>query len=74
MAPDGSTLASVVMLSKPCRETGPFRASVGKLFVSLRCRRMGVAKNLMWKLEEVAEEQGRTLLVSAAGKRSFHRS
>lgn len=61
---DSSTLAGVVMLGKPSWETGPFRASVEKLLVSTKCRRMGVAKKLMLELERVAKEQGRTMLVN----------
>lgn len=63
MAPNGSALAGVVMLSKPDWETGPFRAYVEKLLVSPTYRRMGVAWKLMRKLEEVAKKEGRTLLV-----------
>lgn len=51
------------MLSKPYWETGPFRGYVEKLLVSPLCRRVGVARALMLKVEEVAREKGRTLLV-----------
>lgn len=58
-------LAGVVVLSyaNPVAETGPFRGEVEKLLVSPRYRRRGVARRLMAKLEEVAKEEGRTLLV-----------
>ena len=52
------------MLSKPVTQTGPFRGIVEKLFVAPKWRRKGVAKTMMRKLEEVAREEGRTMLVS----------
>ena len=58
-----SEVAGVVMLGKPVTETGPFRGQVLKLFVSPSQRRLGIAKRLMMKLEEIAREQGKTLLV-----------
>ena len=59
-------IAGFVVLShaNPVAETGPFRGEVEKLLVSPKFRRRGVARRLMWKVEEVAREEGRTLLVS----------
>jgi hypothetical protein len=64
--PDGPevAVAGIVMLSKPPSETGPFRAIVEKLLVSLSFCRRGVGTALMMKLEEVARVEGRPLLVS----------
>ena len=58
--------AGFVVLSHahPVAETGPFRGDVEKLLVSPKYRRRGVARNIMAKLEEIAREEGRTLLVS----------
>lgn len=56
-------LAGYVALGIQATETGPFRGSVEKLLVSPRYRRMGIAKRLMSKLEEVALMRGTTLLV-----------
>ncbi|KAL8862511.1 MAG: hypothetical protein Q9178_001009 [Gyalolechia marmorata] len=62
--PDGSgCVAGIVMLSKPDAETGPFRGAVEKLLVSPGWRRKGVARALMKRLEDVASEKGRTLLI-----------
>ncbi|KAH8818865.1 hypothetical protein DL96DRAFT_1715146 [Flagelloscypha sp. PMI_526] len=44
-------------------QTGPFRSSVEKLIVSPRHRRKGIAKHLMSKLEQIALQQKRTLIV-----------
>ncbi|KAL1310901.1 hypothetical protein AAFC00_001130 [Neodothiora populina] len=66
ISPEGGladVLAGFVMLAMPGAETGPFRGSVEKLLVDPRFRRMGVAKQLMHKLEEVAIAQRRHLLV-----------
>lgn len=62
---DKGELAGYVFLEKPFSETGPFRASVQKLLVSPKYRRRGIARILMAKLEEVAREEGRTLIVSS---------
>lgn len=56
-------LAGYVVLGSQAAETGPFRGSVEKLLVSPRYRRMGIARRLMSKLEEVARVRGTTLLV-----------
>jgi ribosomal protein S18 acetylase RimI-like enzyme len=68
MAPNPNTgepeLAGCVMLHMPETETGPFRGTVEKLLVSPEHRQKGIAKRMMEKLEEVAREEKRTLLVS----------
>lgn len=71
MAPDeasgkgeSSEVAGYVCLKMPFAETGPFRGSVLKLMVSTKFRRMGIARRVMQKLEEVAREKHRELLVS----------
>jgi GNAT superfamily N-acetyltransferase len=56
-------LAGYVMLGKPFSHTGPFRGIVEKLLVSPDHRRKGIAKRLMGKLESIAREVGRTMLV-----------
>lgn len=60
----GQILAGYVMLVKPFTETGPFRGPVEKLLISPRFRRRGLARKIMEKLEVVAREAGKTLLVS----------
>jgi GNAT superfamily N-acetyltransferase len=57
-------VAGVVMLEAPFVQTGPFRGMVTKLLVGPQHRRKGIAKALMIKLEEIAKENGRLLLVS----------
>ena len=59
-------VAGYVCLQMPAAETGPFRGEVVKLMVSLSHRRKGVARRVMEKLESVAREKGRYLLVRAA--------
>lgn len=56
-------VAGYVVLGMPNAETGPFRGDVLKLMVSTKYRRMGVARRLMTKLEEIAREKHRELLV-----------
>ena len=56
-------VTGVVMLVKSMTETGPFRAVVEKLLVSPNHRQHGIARQLMRKLEEVAQRDERTLLV-----------
>ena len=67
MAPNSTTgepeLAGYVALQMPVTETGPFRGAVEKLLVSPDHRNKGIARRLMEKLEEVAREEKRTLLV-----------
>ncbi|KAJ7070000.1 hypothetical protein C8F01DRAFT_540143 [Mycena amicta] len=55
-------LAGYVILYRPRTETGPFRGPVEKLLVSPSFRRLGIARQLMEKLEEDAKVLGQTLL------------
>ncbi|KAL1746010.1 hypothetical protein HDZ31DRAFT_62573 [Schizophyllum fasciatum] len=55
-------LVGFVTLEKPATETGQFRGSVQKLMISPRYRNKGAARELMRKIEEVAEAEGRTHL------------
>ena len=64
-AEDEAEVAGYVCLMMPATETGPFRGEVNKLMVSPKHRRKGVARRVMEKLENVARERGRDLLVSA---------
>lgn len=57
-------VAGVVTLLMPASETGPFRSYVEKLMVSPDHRRKGIARILILKLEEIAREKERWLLVS----------
>ena len=61
--PAGSGLVGVVMLNMYSSETGPFRASVEKLFIHTRFRERGGARALMDALEIEAMQRGKTLLV-----------
>ena len=54
----------VVMLDKPQTQTVPHTAWIEKLLVAPEWRRKGVTKRMMVKLEEVARNEGRLLLVS----------
>jgi len=58
-------LAGYVSLSKPMSGTGPFRGPVEKLLVNPRFRKRGIARQMMEKIEVVARNEGRTLLVSS---------
>lgn len=62
---DEDILAGYVSLEMPPSETGPFRGVVQKLLVDPKFRRKGIARRLMEKVEEVAREKGRSLLVGA---------
>ena len=68
IAPNPATgeeeLAGYVMLGMPPSHTGPFRGIVEKLLVPPEHRKKGIARALMRKVEDVAREVGRTLLVS----------
>lgn len=61
-------VVGVVGLWKPVSGTGPFRAEVHRLLVSPAHRYKGVARMLMLKLEEVAKQKDRWLLVWNSGK------
>ncbi|KAL2408020.1 hypothetical protein ABEF95_003529 [Exophiala dermatitidis] len=51
-------VSGVVSLSTSTSQTGPFRALVEKLFVSPLHRRKGIARAIMFKLEQVALDHG----------------
>lgn len=55
-------VVAFVTLEKPPSETSACRADVQKLLVSPRYRRKGAARTLLSKIEQMAEEEGRTLL------------
>ncbi|RFU26947.1 hypothetical protein B7463_g9384, partial [Scytalidium lignicola] len=55
-------LCGVIELGTPDADTGPFRGAVEMLMVSPAHRRLGLATKLMLKLEEIALQEGRTLL------------
>jgi GNAT superfamily N-acetyltransferase len=63
-ATGGLELAGYASLYMPFSETGPFRSFVEKLMVSPRHRRKGIARRVMQRIEEVAEERNRGLVVS----------
>ncbi|KAK4574216.1 hypothetical protein LTR86_001977 [Recurvomyces mirabilis] len=56
-------VVGVVSLSMPPSETGPFRSLVEKLLVSPDHRYKGIARRLMEKLEEVALDKHRDLVM-----------
>lgn len=59
---DGMVLGSVqLVLALP--ENQPHRADVAKLLVHRHARRRGVARRLMQAVEDIARDEGRTLLV-----------
>lgn len=64
---DHEEVMGVVSLEMPRSETGPFRCNVQKLLVSPNHRKQGVARALMLKLEEVAKQKDRWLVVSLQG-------
>lgn len=60
----GDSLVGVAMLSLPLLETGPFRASIESILVSLKYRRRRGATLLLEAVEREAIMKGKTLLVS----------
>lgn len=56
-------LSGYVILQQPVSESGPHRGDVQKLFVSPDFRRQGIARKMLLKLEDVAREHGRWMLV-----------
>lgn len=56
-------VAAVVMLNKPFINTGLANATVANLFVHGDYRMMGMSRDLMRKVEEVARAAGKTLIV-----------
>jgi GNAT superfamily N-acetyltransferase len=70
---EGERLAGVATLLMPMSETGPHRCWVEKLLVSPRFRRQGIAKALMNRLEIIARDNGRWLMVGDVERRGcFH--
>lgn len=62
---EGRDLMGLAMLNMPgCDDTGPFRATIENVLVDQKCRRQGVATNLVGVLEAEAFKRGKTLLVS----------
>lgn len=62
---EGRDLMGMAMLNmSEGDDTGPFRASVENVLVDQKCRRQGVATNLLAVLEAEAFTRGKTLLVS----------
>ncbi|KAK6434897.1 hypothetical protein LTR95_008924 [Oleoguttula sp. CCFEE 5521] len=53
----------VVSLNMPISETGSHRSEVGRLIVSPHHRRRGIARALMERLEAIARENGRWLVM-----------
>ena len=56
-------VAGCVSLSLVTKPNGRHRAEVQKLLVHTKFRRQGMARTLMKKVEDIAREHGRTLLV-----------
>jgi GNAT superfamily N-acetyltransferase len=60
--PDGRIVGTVqLVLAQP--ENQPHRADVAKMLVVRRARRRGTAQRLMAAIDEVAREEGKTVLV-----------
>lgn len=57
-------VAGIVELGMTEADTGPFRGDLEMLMVSPKCRRRGLASQLIDELEEIAKEEKRALLVS----------
>lgn len=68
---DGLELAGFASLYMPFSQTGAFRSIVEKLMVSPRHRRKGIARAVMKRIEDVAEERKRGLIVSIAVPLSY---
>jgi GNAT superfamily N-acetyltransferase len=68
LAPNPTTgdeeVAGIVMLASAFNENGNFRGMVEKLLVSPQHRKKGIAGAMMRKLEDVAKQNGKLLLVS----------
>jgi GNAT superfamily N-acetyltransferase len=63
VAEDAAGVVGTVQLLLATPENQPHRADVAKMLVHRRARRRGVARRLMQAVEEVARDEGRTLLV-----------
>jgi GNAT superfamily N-acetyltransferase len=68
---DGLELAGFASLYMPFSQTGAFRSVVEKLMVSPSHRRKGIARAVMKRIEDVAEERNRGLIVSTAAPLSY---
>ncbi|MEB5970659.1 N-acetyltransferase family protein [Pantoea dispersa] len=56
-------IVATVMLGFSSMPNGRHRAEISKLLVHPRARRQGIARRLMLRAEELAQQQGKTLLV-----------
>ena len=56
-------LVATVMVSYSAMPNGRHRAEISKLLVHPRARRQGIARRLMQHAEQLAKQQGKTLLV-----------
>ena len=59
----GGDVVGTVQLVLALPENQPHRADVAKMLVHRRARRRGVAQRLMMAVEDVARDEGRTLMV-----------
>lgn len=60
---DGGTIIGTVQLILALPENQPHRADVAKMLVRSSARRRGVAQRLMEAVDDVARDEGRTVLV-----------
>ena len=63
VARDAGEIVGSVQLDLSAKQNGRHRAEVQKLLVLSRCRRRGIARDLMHAIEEEARQAGRSLLV-----------
>ena len=63
VATEGGVIVGSVQLDLSAKQNGRHRAEVQKLLVLARCRRRGIARQLMQAIEEQARAAGRWLLV-----------
>ena len=63
VAEDEHGIVGTVQLILALPENQPHRADVAKMLVHHRARRRGIAQRLMESVEQVARDEGRTLLV-----------
>ncbi|NIG15488.1 GNAT family N-acetyltransferase [Pantoea sp. Cy-640] len=56
-------IVATVMLGLSSMPNGRHRAEISKLLVHPRARRQGIARRLMLRAEQLAQQQGKTLLV-----------
>jgi acetyltransferase len=62
-AREAGEVVGSVQLDLSAKQNGRHRAEVQKLLVLARCRRRGIARDLMQEIEAQARQAGRTLLV-----------